>query len=145
MYTDYANYYRLSKVAQYTTAWDETQAWFYNLQLDDDYGFPLVHQPWLWEYLPYDEDYCDWNAQMLGFSYDTAAAARNYRYYIAAGADHTILMSPKFYTEDSAGIPFVKWVKAMVRNPFGMWGDPWQGRWRNVECEDCEDPVDCAP
>ena len=148
MYTDYAKYYPLSKVAQYSTAWDETQAWFYNLQLVDDSVYPPVpfsYEPWLWDYLPYDEVRCDWNAQMLEFSYDTAAAARNYRYYIAAGDDHTILMDPKFYTEDSAGIPFVKWVKAMVRNPFGMWGGPLQGRWRNLECEDCEDPVDCAP
>lgn len=140
MYKDYANYYRLSKLAQYTTAWDETQAWFYNLMVDS-----FLYQPQLWEDLPIDEVWCDWNAQMQDFSYDTAATARNYRYYIAAGADHTIMMSPKFYTENSAGIPFIKWVKAMVRNPFGMWGGPWQGRWRNLECEDCEDPVDCAP
>jgi hypothetical protein len=140
MYKDYANYYRLSKVAQYTTAWDETQAWFYNLMV----GI-FLYNPVLWGDLPTDEVWCDWNAQMHEFAYDTAAAASNYRYYIGAGEDHTILMSPKFYTEESAGIPLVKWVKAMVRNPFGMWGGPWQGRWRNVECEDCEDPVDCVP
>jgi len=105
----------------------------------------FLYYPSLWGDLPTEEVWCDWNAQMHEFAYETAEAARNYRYYIAAGEDHTILMSPKFYTEDSAGIPFVKWVKAMVRNPFGMWGGPWQGRWRNLECDACEDPVDCVP
>jgi hypothetical protein len=57
--------------------------------------------------------------------------------------DHTIMMSPKFYTEESAGIPFVDWVRAMVINPFGTHG-PWlQGRWQNLECEDCADPTIC--
>jgi len=144
VFRDYANYYPFSKVAQYTTAWDATQAWYYNLQLDNEFG-PIMYQPLLWENLPYPDIWCDFHAQMLDFAYDTAAGAPNYRYYIAAGADHTILMSPKFYTEDSAEIPFVKWVKSMVRNPFGMWGGPWQGRWRNLECEDCEDPVEGTP
>lgn len=145
MYTEYANYYFLSKFAQYTTAYDETQAWFYNLMLSDESYIPYSYQPWLWGYLPYEEVWCDWNDQMIGFAYDTASSARNYRYYIAAGTDHTVLMSPKFYTEDSAGISLVKWVKAMVRNPFGMWGGRLQGRWKNMECEDCVAPVTCFP
>lgn len=147
VFIDYANYYPFSKVAQYTTAWDATQAWFYNIQLDNEDG-PIMYQPWLWDYLPdptNSEVWCDWHTQMLNFAYVTASEASNYRYYISAGYTHTILMSPEFYTEDSAGIPFVKWVKAMVRNPFGMWGGPWQGRWKNLECEECEAPVVCGP
>lgn len=140
MYKNYANYYPFSKLAQFTTAWDETQAWFYNLQLDS-----ILYQYGLWGELPYDDVWCDWNTQMLEFVYDTAAEASNYRFYVAAGVYHTIMMAPDFYSEDSAGIPFVKWVKAMVKNPFGMWGGPLQGRWRNVECAECGDPVECAP
>jgi hypothetical protein len=48
----------------------------------------------------------------------------------------------KFYEEDSAGIPFVDWVDAMVRNQGGTHGHggiPWV----NAECEECDDPVPC--
>jgi len=133
--------YPSSKLAQYTTAWDGTQAWFYNIQLDDDYGVPLLYQPWLWDSLPSDDVWCDWNDQMLDFAHETAEASSNYRYYVAAGIDHTIMMSPKFYTEDSAGIPFEKWVRAMVSDGEMKGG----GRWENLACEDCGDPIVCAP
>ena len=144
VFRDYANYYPFSKVAQYTSAWDETQAWFYNLQLENDKG-PIIDQPELWGDLPYPDVWCDWHQQMINLAYDTAAGASNYRYYIAAGYSHTILMSPNFFSEDSAGIAFVRWLNAMVGNPFGMWGGPWQGQWKNLECEDCEAPVSCGP
>lgn len=43
----------------------------------------------------------------------------------------------------SGGIPFVEWVRAMVLNPFGT-HEPWlQGKWQNLECEDCADPITC--
>ena len=80
---------------------------------------------------------------MIDFAYDTADYTYNYRYYIAAGMDHTILRSPKFYTEEVDGVPFADWVSAMVASPFYgrhgrhfRWG--WgRNLWRNVECEDC--------
>jgi hypothetical protein len=80
---------------------------------------------------------------MLEFVWSTAAKATNYRYYIAAGQYHTIMMSPEFYTEDSAGVPFTKWVRAMVHKPLGKFGGSMQGCWKNMECEDCEDPMPC--
>jgi hypothetical protein len=46
-----------------------------------------------------------------------ASATPNFRYYIAAGGVHTILLSPLFYTEASAGIPFAKWFQQLVRTP----------------------------
>jgi len=135
VYEAIAKAYPFSKVAQFTTAWDWNQTFFYNVMLN-------INDPNVWPG-GWPAVWCDWNEQMLGFVWNTAAEARNYRYYIAAGQYHTIMMSPEFYTEDSAGIPFAKWVKAMVRNPFGMWGGPLQGRWKNVECADCEDPMPC--
>lgn len=61
---------------------------------------------------------------------------------IAAGQDHTIMAYDKFYEEDSAGIPFVKWVKAMVKSQGGTHGHG--GRpWENAECDDCELPIFC--
>ncbi len=140
----FAEYYPKSKLAQYTNAWDGTQAWFYNIQLNDENGFPYLNQPWRWEELPSDEIWCDWHDQMLEFVYDTAATSPNYRYYIAAGTDHTILMSSRVYTEESAGTPFIKWLKDMVKKKLNK-KHPYkgQGKWKNLECEECTDPVDC--
>jgi len=138
MYTNYASYYPWSKVAQYTNAWDSTQAWFYNLQFGG-----LVSYPQEWGHFPYDPIYCGWHDQMLEYAYETADTARNYRYYIAAGTAHTIMMSPKFYTEDSAGIPFDRWVGAMVGEPFRFHRHRGKFLWRNLQCGDCEDPVVC--
>ena len=73
---------------------------------------------------------------------DLAAKAPNYRYYIGAGTDHTIMGYDKFFDEDSAGVPFVDWINAMVGNQGGTHGHggiPW----KNVECVDCAAPVSC--
>lgn len=133
VYKTIAAYYPLSKLAQFTTGWDWNQAFFYNVMVN-------IHNPLKWD--DYEEVWCEWHDQMIEYAYTTAEAT-NYRYYIAAGDYHTIMMSPEFYTEDSAGVPFTRWVKAMVRNPFGMWGGPLEGRWKNLECDDCQDPLSC--
>jgi hypothetical protein len=143
MYISYANYYPFSKVAQFTNAWDGTQAWFYNLQHTDENGFPLTWNPAEWVNFPYPEVWCDWHSQMLAFAYEAADEASNYRYYIAAGTGHTILMSSKFYEENSAGIPLVDWVESMVKNPFGKFGHFLEGKWKNLECEECGALVVC--
>jgi hypothetical protein len=78
---------------------------------------------------------------MIDFAY-SAAEAPNYRYYIGAGDDHTIMGYDKFYAEESAGIPFVDWVDAMVRNQGGTHGHGGMP-WVNAECEDCGDPIPC--
>ncbi len=135
VYKRIAAEYPWSKFSQYTTAWDWNQTFFYNVMLN-------IMNPAVWE-TGWPAQWCEWHDQMTSMADETAAEAPNYRYYIAEGADHTIMMSPKFYTDESAGIPFVEWVRAMVRNPFGTHG-PWlQGRWQNLECEDCADPVTC--
>jgi hypothetical protein len=136
-----AEYYPKSKVAQYTTAGDSTQIWFFNVMLEiteNPYSLPPDWTNW---YNITPEVWCNWYQQMLNFTYLTAETP-NYRYYIAAGEDHTIMAYDKFYMEDSADIPFVKWVKAMVKSQGGRHGHggiPW----KNTECEDCELPVPC--
>jgi hypothetical protein len=74
-----------------------------------------------------------WHVTMKTYAYNTAAASPNYRYYIAAGTDHTILMDdPKFYTEASAGgVSFAKWVKEMIKS------HKKAKKWENLECEVC--------
>ena len=135
IYMNISAEYPLMKLAQYTTAYDGTQCYFYNLQLDDPLtGLPYVKEPWLWPSFPSEENVGVWNSKMLLYAQETASVAPNYRYYIAAGYDHTILGSPEFYTESSAGgVYFYKWLTSMVDNPFGVFGGPLQGIWKNVK------------
>ncbi|WP_319523524.1 pectin acetylesterase-family hydrolase [Breoghania sp.] len=147
IYTTLAWWHPFSRLAQYTTAWDGTQVFFYNVMdniktpaswqvVDPDTGEIYESTIPVWLY---------WHQQMIDFAYDTADYTYNYRYYIAAGTDHTILRTPKFYTEEVDGVPFADWVAAMVESPFyGRHGrhyrHGWDSRlWRNVECEDCGD------
>lgn len=132
MYRMIANYYPHRKFGQYTTAWDATQAFFYNVMIN-------IYDPSKW--LDFTPVWCDWHEQMLDHA-GLAAQAPNYRYYIGAGIDHTIMGYDKFYEEDSTGVPFVKWIKAMVGNQGGTHrhgGIPW----KNLECIDCEAPLAC--
>ena len=130
VYTNIAAEYPFMKLAQYTTAWDQTQVWFYHLQCDDNVMYPNT-----WNSLG-DTDFGTWNYCMNLYTHDAAAVAPNYRYYIGAGSDHTILLSDKFYTETSAGgVSFAQWIKSMVNNPFGVFGGPFQGIWQNLEAQ----------
>lgn len=132
MYKMIASYYPRRKIAQYTTAWDWNQIFFYNVMLN-------IHDPEEWEnWLPVR---CEWHYQMKDYVY-SAAEAPNYRYYIGAGTDHTIMGYDKFYEEDSAGIPYVDWVDAMVRNQGGTRGHGGKP-WVNAECEKCYAPMPC--
>jgi len=132
MYQMLARYYSHRKIGQFTTAWDATQTFFYNV---------MIHtwEPWEWE--NFELVWCDWHEQMLENA-ALAAGAPNYRYYIAAGTYHTILAFPQFYEEASAGVPLVDWIKAMVENQGGTKGHgaiPW----KNLECLDCDAPLPC--
>lgn len=123
VYSAIAAEYPLSRLAQYTTAFDGTQIFFYNVMLN-------INNPGLWQDPASLASAAQtWYPTMLYYAYSTAAASPNYRYYIAAGTDHTIMMSPKFYTEDTAGgEPFVDWVSNMIQTP---------KKWNNAECTDC--------
>lgn len=132
LYLNIAHFYRDSKLGQFTTAYDNNQTFFYNVMLN-------ISNPYEWNNI--SPVWCDWHATMYDYAHDTAMGAKNYRYYIAAGDYHTILMSPKFYTEDSAGVSFAKWVKMMVENPLNRHGGPPGGKWQNVECTDCQTPA----
>ena len=120
-YTDIAAAYPWSRLAQYTTAFDLTQIFFLNVMYN-------IKNPVEWGNIT-DFDVAFWHLTMKGYAYRTAAASPNYRYYIAAGTDHTVLRSNKFYTEESAGgVSFASWVKKMINTP---------NKWENLECEVC--------
>ncbi len=121
VYTAIAAEYPWSRLAQYTTAYDGTQTFFLNVMIN-------INNPYVWNIIT-PELMGLWHFTMLDYAYGTAAAAPNYRYYIAAGTEHTIMMSPEFYTEESAGsVLFTDWIKAMINTP---------NKWENLECEDC--------
>ncbi len=127
VYKGIADFYPQSKLAQFTAAWDWNQTFFYYVMLNlYDPGSWGTGWPAVWP---------DWNAQMRGYAYETALDAPNYRYYIAAGDYHTIMLSPAFYEEDSAGMSFAAWVKAMINTPTGAWAR-YNGTWQNLEAVD---------
>lgn len=113
-----------SPLAQHTTAWDSTQIFFYNIMLNlNDPSNRVATAPSVEP---------EWHITGLGYLYNSAMDARNYRYYIAEVTDHTILRSEKFYTASSAeDISFARWVKRMIQSP----GNP--RKWKNLECEEC--------
>ena len=98
------------RFTQYTTKYDRTQAWFYNIQVDDHIDYPNF---WGSE-SGADPDlpvYQDWSTGMLD-AIDIGLA--NYGYYIAAGTDHTIIFYSKTYSEASGGTSFIDWVDGLV-------------------------------
>jgi hypothetical protein len=120
IYTAIAAEYPWNRFAQYTTAFDGTQIYFYNVMLN-------INNPAIWRNVT--PIIGTWHYTMRDYAYDTAAASPNYRYYIAAGTDHTIMGTNKFYTEKSAGeLSFAEWVGRMIKTP---------RRWENLECEIC--------
>jgi hypothetical protein len=123
-------YYPQSKLAEFTCAWDMVQIYFYYVFLQ------TVRMP------PSGKDVCiDWNAKMLAAVRDRQELP-NYRSYIAAGTRHTIMTTPEFYTEFSAGLPFLDWLNALMDDEEGTHGDR-SGLWKNVKCSECGAPAVC--
>jgi len=127
IYKSLAAEYPWDQVAQYTTSFDSTQIAFLSVMLNIE-GGPDAWYNWINLYTAANT----WYPTMLSYAYSTAATSPNYRYYIAAGSDHTVLMSPKFYTEDSAGgVLLTEWIdQMMMQNP--------TKKWKNAECETCD-------
>lgn len=121
IYTQIASTYSSDEFAQYTTAFDGVQVFFYKVMLN-------LENPAAWEITgPNDSAITEWHFMMKNNVYSTAEEIFNYRYYIGSGIDHTLLRSDKFYTEDTAeGVSFVKWLKRMLRT-----------KKKNLECEPC--------
>ena len=118
------------KTAQFTTAYDEVQIMFYGVmkQLYQDPG--TCSNPAI-----------DWNHQMIGTLQSYTQEVPNFRYYLAEGSYHTLLRSPTFYTEDSAGIKFSQWVEDMLSNRGGTGSHG--GNWDNVACVACQIQLPC--
>jgi len=126
-----ATAYRHVKVSQFTTNLDNVQILFYGV-MKQFYG-PGGTCP---------SAAADWNQQMLGTLGSYASDIGNYRYYLAGGTYHTIMRSPLFYTEASAGIPYVDWVAAMLQNRGGT-GGAGGGAWQDAACPTCLTALTC--
>ncbi len=127
-----AERYPHAKVSQFTTRVDGVQVAFYSV-MKQFYGpGGLCPSP-----------AADWNQQMVA-ALGAYAGTDNYRFYVAAGTYHTIMRSPTFYSEASAGVPFSEWLAGMLRSEGGTGGEgglPWS----DAACPDCLVPVPCGP
>jgi hypothetical protein len=100
--------YPRDRFAQYTTAHDVTQASFYALM-----GV---------------ENACNAWAEAMSGALTRRQQAPNFRSYLAAGETHSILRTPRFYTEQSGGAPLAEWLAAMISGGPG---------WDNEACQEC--------
>lgn len=105
---DLAAHYPQDRFAQYTTAHDITQASFYSLM-----GVANACRAW---------------TDKMASDLERRQGVTNFRSYLAAGQSHTILRSPRFYSEASAGGRFVDWFASML-------GDG--ANWDNEACAEC--------
>lgn len=127
-----ANYYPGSRFAQFTTAFDSTQRFFFNVQrlLPTQ---TYQDRPGFWPAASNIEDTvsCNWNTQMRAAA-TTAAGAGNFRYFISPGTGHTILGRGNFGVVNSNGVALSDWVNGFVSNT---------ATWTNTQCSDCRAPV----
>ncbi len=112
VYTKIANHYTGARFGQYTTAWDETQAYFYNVMNNiATPGAGGVN----WLDIISNTTWCDWNWGMRDNLASTAAATgSNYHSFVAPGKMHTVLMSLFYFTEESANTTLVNWIDGML-------------------------------
>jgi hypothetical protein len=125
-----ADAYPRSKIAQFTTPLDGVQIGFYGL-MKQNYG-PGGSCP---------NPVADWNQLMLADLKDYDKNTSNHRHYVAAGTYHTIMRSPLFYTEKSAGPSFARWLGDMLADQSGTRDK--RGKWKSVACPTCLEPLPC--
>lgn len=120
-----AEAYPRTKVSQFTTNFDAVQILFYGV-MKQFYG-PGGSCP---------NPAVDWNRQLLGTLDSYVTEVGNYRAYLAGGTYHSIMRWPDFYTESSPGMPFSRWVGAMLQSSGGTSGHGG-GDWQDAACPTC--------
>ena len=115
--------YPRARFGQYTTALDTTQIAFFNIDKN-------INDPSKWAD-PAELALAgfEWSLRARTYQILTALQVWNYRFYLGAGADHTVLASDKFFTEDSARRSLVDWLDDMINRRWSFGGD-----WRNSTC-----------
>lgn len=97
LYTALADYYSSDRWAQYNTAHDEDQTFFYNAMGGTG----------------------DWGQLMMASIQEIEANTTNFNAYTAPGEIHCITPLDIFYTREVNGVKFVDWLDAMVND------QPW--------------------
>jgi hypothetical protein len=129
---------RNGRYAQFTTAFDTVQIQFYGAMVQ---GYGGASCPNL---------ALDWHNKAVAQLVADDAALRNYRHYVAAGSFHTLLRSPLFYTESSAGPSFASWLADMLagqgqggQGPRNGQGHGHGNHWDSVACPGCLAQLPC--
>jgi len=108
IYTIVADFYPEHRLAQFNTVNDEVQVFYYQAMGGGEAA--------------------EWSAQMRASMRTLAAAADNFRYYVAPGNQHCIIPWDNFYTTDVGGVPLPGWLEGLFE------GDP-----ASVACDGCLD------
>lgn len=80
----------------FPAAWDGTLTWYRKEILN---YFRIARDE--------DDAWMDFHTHLMG-TISLKQEAPNYKSYVAAGTMHVILPRPEFYTEGSAGVPFIQ-------------------------------------
>jgi hypothetical protein len=128
--------YTTSRVGQYSTKFDGTQRYFYNVQRLLQGNLTYSDSATLYGRSDgsqvADSVTCDWVTRSKT-NFTTAIAQTNYRYYNSSGDVHTITTSNNVFTESSGGSSLLNWISAMRDGVTG---------WNNL---DCKDRGNCSP
>lgn len=127
---------RDGRYAQFTTGFDGVQIGFYAV-MAQQFGAGSCPNPVV-----------EWHNRMSAQIQSDASSLRNFRHYVAAGDFHTVLRSPAFYTEGSAGPTVATWLGDMLANRRGWEHRNGQGHgggshWRNESCPGCLVQLPC--
>ena len=127
---------RDGRYGQFTTSFDGVQILFY-AAMAQQFGPGACLNPAV-----------EWHNRMSTQIQSDASSLRNFRHYVAGGQFHTVLSSPAFYTEGSAGPKVATWLDDMLANRRGWENGNGQGHrsgshWRNEACPGCLVQVPC--
>lgn len=113
-----------TRFGQYTHAFDAVQILYSNIARHLD-------QPELWtDPTRLLLTTLEWTNRTRAILRASAMTTGNYRYYLGAGFDHTIIASDDVYFEDSAdGLRFIDWLDHMINQQSTFGGD-----WQNASC-----------
>lgn len=117
-----------TRFGQYTRAFDGVQVFYLNIARN-------LNAPQLWaDPTQLFLTSLGWTTRARASMLTSALTTFNYRFYIGAGLDHTVIAGDELYLEDSAnGLRLVDWLDDMVNRPIVFGGD-----WRNASCfPDC--------
>jgi hypothetical protein len=124
-----AAYYPASRVGQYSSNFDGTQRYFYNVQQLLQTNLTYTDATTLYGKSDgsqvADSVTCDWVTKSRT-NFATAKVQSNYRYYIAGGDVHTITTSNNVFTESSGGSSLLTWINGMIAN---------NSSWANTDCK----------